>query len=103
MANKEAWSDRSGDDKRATYMRFAALYVALLVVALLLGWTVIAIIAGLIILVLGGLWFSTSAGQAELPPDRPKPDWLKAMEEDGTAPGFRVDQPNQEPPPSPEV
>lgn len=103
MANKEAWTDRGGDAKRSTYVRFAALYGALTFVSFLLGWIPIAIIAALMTALLSALWFSTPAGPTDLPPERPKPDWLKAMEEDGTAPGFTTDRPDPEPPPSPEV
>ena len=49
--------------------------------AVVLGWTVWAVIFGLLAVGLGAAWFWTPEDK----PERPKPDWMKAM--DGEADG----------------
>lgn len=76
-----------------------------------MGWTVWAVVFGLLTVGLGAAWFWTPEDK----PERPKPDWMKAMEAgpDGDEVGPRGDglampdtdsplTPDPEPPRSPE-
>ena len=81
MANSTPWAERSGAERRQTYGRFALVYGAITLVALLLGFFVIAIVFGLGTAGLTWVWYATPATAPETPTEREKPDWMKAMED----------------------
>lgn len=84
MASREAWSERSGSDKRRTLGGFGILYLLICLVGLGLGWTLVALVFGLGAVGLGIAWFTTPEDAAG-PDARPKPEWMRAMD-DPTAP-----------------
>ncbi len=94
MANAKAWSERSGAERRRTFGRFAALYAAIAVVALAIGWNPVGIFFAIGALALAVGWWTTDASAAERA-DREKPDWLLAMD-DPDAPDLSLPEYNRE-------
>ena len=109
MASREAWSDRSGSEKRRTLGLFGILYLVICLVGLVLGWVLVGLVFGIGAVGLGIAWF-TIPDDAVAPEPRSKPDWMRAMDDpdapDLTRPEYRagppaeVDEPGQASPPT---
>lgn len=99
MASRDAWSDRSGSDKRKLLGRFGVLYLLICLVGLVLGWPLVAVIFGLGALGLGIAWFVTSGDTVEEPEPRARPEWMQAMDDpnapDLTLPEYRDGAPSE--------
>lgn len=103
MASREAWSERSGSDKRRLLGQFGVVYLVIGLVGLVLSWWLVAVIFGL-----GGLGLIVARTMvpvgSEAPEPRAKPDWMLAMDDpdapDLTRPEYRdlppaaVDEPD---------
>lgn len=52
------WVDRSAGERRRSYLTFAGLYLLAFIIALVLGWTIPAVVLAVIAVLLGllGLW-----------------------------------------------
>lgn len=92
MASREAWSERSGSDRRRLLGRFGLLYLVIGLVGLVLSWWLVALLFGV-----GGVGLlvvrSMIPEESEAPEPRAKPDWMLAMDDpnapDLTRPEYR--------------
>ncbi len=94
MAKSKPWGERSGEERRSTFGRFAVLYGVIAVITLVLGWIPIGVIFALGAIGLFVARSSTSTAPPE--PERPKPDWMLAMDDpdapDLSLPEYRTPQ-----------
>ena len=96
MAKGTPWAERSGTERRRTFGRFASVYGAIGLVAIVAGWIPIGAIFVAGGIGLGVAWYTTDAN-AQAPssePEREKPAWLLAMDDpnapDLTRPEYRT-------------
>lgn len=83
MAKSAPWSERSGAQRRRTFGGFGILYAAIAVLSFALGWFVIGIIfaVGAIGLLVARSATDAASTGTESRPDRPRPDWMVAMDD----------------------
>lgn len=79
VAKSRPWGERTGAERRSTLGRFGVLYGVIAVVALVLGWIPIGVIFAF---GAAGLFLArTMTTDRPVEPERPKPDWMLAMDD----------------------
>lgn len=93
------WNDRSGSQKKTTLTRFAALYGAITLIAVLFSWWMLAAIFGILAAGLAAFTLTIpgdAPGTTGDEPPREKPAWMEGIVLPSERP---LDEPLPGPPP----